>query len=39
MAGEGRPSSGEEVDRTITGYTQNAEQSENTIWKRIKESK
>jgi hypothetical protein len=39
LDGEGRPSTGEEIQGTLSGYKQNAEQNENTIWSRIQESK
>jgi hypothetical protein len=39
LDGEGRPSTDEEVQGTLSGYRQNAEQNENTIWNRIQENK
>jgi len=39
LDGEGRSSASEENQRTLSGYKQNAEQNEKTIWNRIQESK
>jgi hypothetical protein len=39
LDGERGSSTGEKIQGTITGYQQNAEQNENTIWNRIQENK
>jgi len=39
MDGEGRPNSDQKERRGMTGYQQNAEQNESTIWQRIKDAK
>jgi redox-regulated HSP33 family molecular chaperone len=30
---------GQQIKKTIEGYTQNAEQNESTIWQRVKKAK
>jgi hypothetical protein len=39
LAGEGWASSNEEIQQGLDLYTQNAEQNESTLWKRLKENK
>jgi hypothetical protein len=39
LDGTDRPRSDQEKPRRITGYVQNAEQNEKTIWQRVKDSK
>ena len=39
MDGTSRAGSDQEKPRRIAGYVQNAEQSEKTIWQRVKDSK
>ena len=39
LDGENRQSTGQEISRGMTGYQQNAEQNERTIWQRIQDAK